>query len=139
MRTGSWRVLALPIAVLALAGCGLDPLGSSDRVSLTVSGGIAGVQRGIDVASDGEVRITSRKGTRSARALSDAERGTLDSLLDEVDFDELPDRVVSDRARDRFEYRLEHGGHTLVTDKSEDLGAADDLIEHLQDCLNDRL
>ncbi|MEV0597908.1 hypothetical protein AB0I82_01200 [Streptomyces sp. NPDC050315] len=138
MATHIGRFLALLTGALLLAGCGESVASGSDEVSLSVSGGIAGVQRGIEVSTDGSVLLTDHKGSHAARDLSRAEREKLGSLLDAVDFGELPSRSISEGSRDRFEYRLAHDGHTLVTDRSTGLGPADDLIDHLEDCMDAR-
>ncbi|MFC6063850.1 hypothetical protein [Streptomyces ochraceiscleroticus] len=78
--------------------------------------------------------IIDRTGSHAGRDLSGAEREKLGSLLDAVDFAGLPARSVDGGSRDRFEYRLVHDGHTVITDRSTDLGPADDLIDHLERC-----
>lgn len=133
-------LLALLTGALLLIGCG-EPAApaSADGVSLTVSGGFAGIRRGIEVGSGGEVFLTERDGGREqADPLTPVEKEKLDSLLDAVDFGELPSRSIDENARDRFEYRLRYDGHTLVTDGSTDLGPADDLIAHLESCTQAR-
>lgn len=126
---------------LLMTGCG-EPASSATaagEVSLDISGGFAGVRRGIEVTSGGETFVIDRTGGRKqAGALTQAERTELNSLLDAVEFDELPSRSVSGTARDRFTYRLRHDGHTLVTDGSKDLGPLGDLIGHLESCLRAR-
>lgn len=134
-------LLALLAGALLLTGCDepSTPRATADGVSLTVSGGFAGVRHGIEVGHGDEVFLTDREGGREeADALTPAERKKLNSLLDAVDFGELPSRSVDEDARDRFEYRLEHDGHTLVTDGSTDLGPAGDLIAHLESCMQTR-
>ncbi|WP_329126138.1 hypothetical protein [Streptomyces sp. NBC_01465] len=140
--------LAVVVAALVLTGCGGSAASGSASsapssaasasaadagvVSLNVSGGFAGVRRGIEIRPGGKVLVTDRKGGHTSRDLSDAERTRLGSLLDAVDFAALPARSIDERSRDRFEYRLVHNGRTLVTDGSRDLGAADDLIAQLE-------
>lgn len=138
-------LLALLVGAVLLTGCGgasasdTESGSATETVSLRVSGGIAGVQRGIDVSPGGEVFVTGRGSAReSADPLSPAESEELDTLVAAVDFDDLPSRSVSESSMDRFEYRLQYGGHTLVTDKSEDLGPVDDLISHLNSCMQKR-
>ncbi|MEV0096790.1 hypothetical protein [Streptomyces sp. NPDC050738] len=150
MATRVLRLLALLASVLLLTGCGgtVTPgtgsgtaseaaskppsRGPAATVSLTVSGGFAGVGRSIEVRPGGRAVLDDRKDGPASRELSDAEQKRLGSLLDAVDFSALPARSVSASARDLFEYRLAYDGHTLVTDRSRDLGAADDLITHLE-------
>ncbi|MFD3929386.1 hypothetical protein [Streptomyces sp. NPDC058614] len=134
-------LLALLAGALLLTGCSQPsaPGASADGVSLTVSGGFAGVRHGIEVGPGEEVHLTDRKGGREQTdALTPAEKKKLNSLLDAVDFGELPSRSVDENARDRFEYRLQYDGHTLVTDASTDLGPASDLIAHLESCMEAR-
>ncbi|POX42707.1 hypothetical protein C3486_03810 [Streptomyces sp. Ru73] len=125
---------------MLLAACGEPAASGATRgpasadVSLAVSGGIAGVQYGIDVRPDGSVSVTDRTGSHAARDLSAAEEKKLDSLLAAVDFAGLPARQIDAGSRDRFEYRLTYGSHSLVTDRSTDLGPADRLIDHLESC-----
>lgn len=141
MATYTGRFLALLTGVLLLAGCagcGESVAAGSDAVSLAVSGGIAGVQRGIEVGPGGSVVLVDHKGRHAGRDLSGAEREKLGSLLEAVDFAGLPARSIDEGSRDRFEYRLEHDGHTVITDRSTRLGAADDLIDHLEDCMEAR-
>ncbi|MER7395782.1 hypothetical protein ABT381_09710 [Streptomyces sp. NPDC000151] len=138
------RFLALLTGVLLLVGCGESVASGNDfgdaskEVSLSVSGGIAGVRRGIEVRPDGSVLLTDWKGSHPGRDLTGAEREKLGSLLGAVDFAALPSRSVSEGSADRFEYRLVHDGHTLVTDRSTGLGPADDLIDHLESCMKAR-
>ncbi|MGI5472971.1 hypothetical protein [Streptomyces sp. CA-132043] len=87
---------------------------------------------------DGSVVLTGRKGNHAARDLTRAEHKKLDSLLTAVDFADLPARSISATSQDRFEYRLRYDGHSLVTDRSTDLGPADDLIRHLAACMRAR-
>lgn len=134
-------LLALLAGALLLTGCSQPsaPGAAADGVSLTVSGGFAGVQHSIEVGPGEEVYLTDRKGGREqSDALTPAEKKQLNSLLDAVDFGELPSRSVDENARDRFEYRLQYDGHTLVTDGSTDLGPASDLIAHLESCVQAR-
>ncbi|MDQ0764048.1 hypothetical protein QFZ22_003476 [Streptomyces canus] len=141
MTTRTRLLLALLAGALLLTGCSelSAPRAAADGVSLTVSGGFAGVRHGIEVGPGDAVFLTDRKGGREQTdALTPAERKKLDSLLDAVDFGELPSRSVAENARDRFEYRLQHDGHTLVTDGSTDLGPARDLIAHLESCMQAR-
>ncbi|WP_052865321.1 protealysin inhibitor emfourin [Streptomyces niger] len=144
MATYTGRLLALLTIILLLVGCGRSAASEdhtgprTDDVALSITGGIAGVQHGIEVRPDGSVRLTDRKGSREARGLSSAERKKLDSLLAAVDFTELPARSISADSRDRFEYRLTYDDHSLVTDGSTDLGPADDLIRYLETCMRTR-
>ncbi|MFI9025431.1 hypothetical protein [Streptomyces sp. NPDC053560] len=136
------RLLVLLTAALLLAGCGgsaaSEDSPAAEDVSLAITGGIAGVSQGIEVHPDGSVVLTGRKGGRAAPDLSRAEHKKLDSLLTAVDFAGLPARSISATSADRFEYRLKYDGHSLVTDRSTDLGPADDLIRHLETCMRAR-
>ncbi|QKW09258.1 hypothetical protein HUT18_25620 [Streptomyces sp. NA04227] len=107
-------------------------------VSLDVSGGFAGVRRGITVTPDGEVRVRSREGERTARALDGTEQRTLAALLAEVDFGEVPARSISEQLRDGFQYRLRYEGHSVLTDRTTSLGPVDRVIDHLEKCLRGR-
>lgn len=132
------RLTAVLVAAVLCIGCAGGTSGKGG-ISLTVSGGVAGVHEGIEVSEDGTVHLTDRQGTRrEAPPLSDGDRRTLEELVGAVDFAELPDRSVSEQARDRFEYRLEYDGTTLVTDRSAPLGPVDDLIDRLETWLRER-
>ncbi|MYW69448.1 hypothetical protein GTY65_36065 [Streptomyces sp. SID8379] len=122
-------------SVLLLIGC--SPSGSgSDAVSLSVSGGYAGVRHGVEVTPDGDVFLVDREGDRAqAKSLTPAEETKLRSLIEAVDATALPPRSVDEDARDLFEYRLKYDGRTLVTDGQRDLGPAGDLIGHLEGIL----
>lgn len=142
-RTG--LLLNLFAGVLLVTGCAEPsapapvPATAADEVSLTVSGGFAGVRHGIEVGPGERVFLTDRRGGRKQTdALTPAEKRKLNSLLDAVDFSELPSRSIDENARDFLEYRLRYGGHTLVTDGSTDLGPADSLITHLESCMQAR-
>ncbi|MER7173485.1 hypothetical protein [Streptomyces mesophilus] len=81
------------LLALLVTGCG-ESLGTvaADGASLTVSGGIAGVRRGIEVGPNGEVFLTNRKGElEQADAPKPAEKKTLDALLDAVEASHLRD------------------------------------------------
>lgn len=141
MTTRTRLLLALLSGALLLVGCGepSTPGTAAEGVSLNVSGGFAGVRRGIEVSPGGEIFLTDRKGDRKQTdALTPTEKKKLNSLLKAVDFGELPSRSISEKARDQFEYRLQHDGHTLVTDGSTDLGPVSDLIAHLEHCMQAR-
>ncbi|MFC4884331.1 hypothetical protein ACFPK5_03900 [Streptomyces beijiangensis] len=154
MATRAGQLLAFLTVALLISGCGgtatpgsvtapppsltAPARSAADSVGLTVSGGFAGVRRGIEVRPGGKVFVTDRKGGRASRDLSDTEQKRLGSLLGAVDFAALPARSISESSRDRFEYRLVHDGRAVVTDGSKDLGAADDLIAHLESCLSAR-
>ncbi|MFI6876035.1 hypothetical protein ACIBL6_21660 [Streptomyces sp. NPDC050400] len=125
--------------VLLLGGCGLTGSGH-DAVSLSVSGGFAGVRHGVEVTSGGDVFLVDGAGDRTqADDLTRTEKEKLDGLLDTVDAVDPPSRAVDDRARDLFEYRLQFDGRTVVTDGSKGLGAVDDLIAHLKEIRSSRL
>ncbi|WP_030620454.1 hypothetical protein [Streptomyces sclerotialus] len=133
------RFCALLTTALLLTGCGSGSDAPPDsRVSLTVTGGIAGVQHGIEVRPDGSVSLHDRQGTHAARALSATERKKLTSLLGTAEFPSFRSRFVSGRSYDLFEYRLTYGGRTVTTDRTTDLGPTDDLIDHLNHCLQER-
>ncbi|MEU7484285.1 hypothetical protein [Streptomyces sp. NPDC042319] len=135
------RLLVLLTAALLLAGCGESAAQDSpaaEDVSLAITGGMAGVSQGIEVHPDGSVVLTGRKGDPAVPDLTRAEHKKLDSLLAAVDFADLPARSISATSADRFEYQLKYDGHSLVTDRSTDLGPADDLIRHLETCMRAR-
>ncbi|MEU0371305.1 hypothetical protein ABZ070_13765 [Streptomyces sp. NPDC006283] len=134
-------VVAFFAGALLLTGCGEQSTreGATDEVSLTVSGGVAGVRRGIEVGSAGDVFLTDREGSREqADDLTPAEKKRFNSLLDAVESGGLPSDSVAEKARDVFEYRLQYDGQTLVTDGMTDLGPASDLIAHLKSCMHAR-
>jgi hypothetical protein len=117
---------------------GIGSAGLAGPVALTISGGIAGVNRGIEVAPDGEVHVSDREERREARPLTAAELTGLEDSLAAVDFAEVPGRVVDMDAADMFQYRLEYEGHTVLTDQSESLGPVDEVIGRLSGHLDAR-
>ncbi|MBO1330779.1 hypothetical protein [Streptomyces sp. VRA16 Mangrove soil] len=125
---------ALLTGVLLLVGCGSAESGEGNEgVSLSVSGGFAGVRHGVEITSGDEVFLTGREGDRrQVGGLTPQEKTKLDALLEAVEMTALPARSIAEDARDRFAYRLRHDGHTLVTDGTKDLGSASDLIAHLE-------
>ncbi len=115
-----------------------DPAALAGMVSLNISGGIAGVNEGIEVDPDGDVRVHEGDDPRAAPALTEAELTELERTLARVDFSELPGASLDDQAADMFQYLLYYDGRSLLTDGTEPLGPVDDVIAQLSGHLNDR-
>ncbi|MGP4113446.1 hypothetical protein ACTWP5_21355 [Streptomyces sp. 4N509B] len=107
-------------------------------VRLEISGGIAGVHSVIEVAPDGAVEVADRDGARGADPLPEEQLATLRERLAAVDFAALPLAAVSDQAADMFHYQLSYDGHRLLTDRTEDLGPVEAVIDQLADALSER-
>jgi hypothetical protein len=142
--------VALAGTVLALLGYGAagaetgtsgqqprEP-GLDGPVSLGVSGGIAGIDEGIEVSPAGEVHLWDGDEQRPAGELTDSELAELAERVAEVDLATVPPYNVDENAADLFRFRLEYEGDWVVTDLTEDLGPVDDVISLLDDYRHDR-
>ncbi|MEO3752329.1 hypothetical protein [Streptomyces sp. B6B3] len=115
-----------------------EPARLSGPVALSISGGFAGVNEGIEVDPDGDVRVHDGDDPRPAAALTEAELTELAEALARVDFDQLPAASIDDQAADMFHYLFDYDGRSLLTDGSEELGPVDDAIGLLGGHLDDR-
>ncbi|KUN20194.1 hypothetical protein AQJ23_35070 [Streptomyces antibioticus] len=99
-------------------------------VSMSISGGFAGVSQQVVLRGDGTVhaRDNGRSATRHLRA---AEFTELRTLLGDPALDEVPDLTVDTGAADLFRYRLRLDGRTVTTDRSTAHPALDRLIDAL--------
>jgi hypothetical protein len=106
----------------AVVGCARDtsaaatPVGT--LVTMDVSGGYAGVDRGVTVAQDGSCTVRERNETRAADRLGRDELARLRGLLEDADLATQPSRSIDPHLRDGFRYRLRYRGRTVVTDLS---------------------
>ncbi|SNX56497.1 hypothetical protein SAMN06272735_0948 [Streptomyces sp. TLI_55] len=99
-------------------------------VSLSISGGFAGVSRQVVLRGDGTVHARDN-GTSATRHLRAAEFTRLRTLLGDPALGEVPDLTVNTGAADLFQYRLRFDGRTLTTDRSAAHPALDRLIDAL--------
>jgi len=145
-RSGAVAVAAL--GVLTLTGCGAadsgaaapaptstpTPVPTTDParklVSMSISGGFAGVSQQVVLRDDGTVhaRGNGRSATRHLRASEFTEVRT---LLGDPALDEVPDVTVDTGAADLFQFRLRFDGRTVTTDRSAAHPALDRLIDAL--------
>jgi hypothetical protein len=116
-----------------------EPARLSGPVALSVSGGIAGVNEGIEIDPDGAVRVHEGDDPQPAPALTEAELTELAEAVARVDFDELPAASIDDQAADMFHYLFYYDGRSLLTDGTESLGPVDDAIALLNGHLNEHL
>ncbi|MFI8535309.1 hypothetical protein ACIGMX_34330 [Streptomyces aquilus] len=99
-------------------------------VSLSISGGFAGVSQQVVLHGDGTVRARGN-GSSATRHLRAAEFTELRTLLGDPALDEVPDVTVDTGAADLFQYRLRFDGRTVTTDRSAAHPALDRLIDAL--------
>ncbi|MFD0307762.1 hypothetical protein [Streptomyces sp. NPDC127119] len=99
-------------------------------VTMTVTGGFAGVQQEVVLRGDGTVR-TSDKGDTEVRRSSAAQFTRLRTLLGDPALDDVPASTVDRGAADLFQYTLRFDGRTVVTDRSAERPALDRLIDAL--------
>ncbi|MFD6286479.1 hypothetical protein [Streptomyces sp. NPDC060205] len=99
-------------------------------VTMTVTGGFAGVQREVVLRGDGTVR-TSDKGDTEVRRASAAQFTRLRTLLGDPALDDVPATTVDKNAADLFRYTLRFDGRTVVTDRSTERPPLDRLIDAL--------
>ncbi|MFE7028683.1 hypothetical protein ACFU9Y_00100 [Streptomyces sp. NPDC057621] len=99
-------------------------------VTMTVTGGFAGVQQEVILRGDGTVR-TSDKGDTDVRRTSAAQFTRLCTLLGDPALDGVPASTVDAGAADLFQYTLRFDGRTVVTDRSAERPPLDRLIDAL--------
>lgn len=100
-------------------------------VTMTVTGGFAGVNRLVALRGDGTVR-TSDGGESAVRRTTAAQFTTLRTLLGDPALADVPAFSVNAGAADMFRYTLQFGGRTVTTDRSTEEPALDRLIAALE-------
>lgn len=100
-------------------------------VTMTVSGGFAGVNRQVVLRGDGTVRTTD-SGESAVRRTTTAQFTTLRTLLGDPALADVPAFAIDTGSADRFQYTLQFGGRTVMTDRSTDTPALDRLIGALE-------
>ncbi|WP_327312206.1 hypothetical protein [Streptomyces sp. NBC_01235] len=98
---------------------------------MTVSGGLAGVNREVVLRGDGTVR-TANRGESAVRRTTTAQFTRLRTLLGDPELDDVPAVTRDTGAADMFQYTLRFDGRTVMTDRSADEPALDRLIDALE-------
>lgn len=99
-------------------------------VTMTVSGGFAGVRQEVILRGDGTVSAED-KGRPVVRRTSAAQFARLRTLLGDPALADVPAFTIDMGAADRFQYALQFNGRTVITDRSSDQPALDRLIDAL--------
>ncbi|MEU1621105.1 hypothetical protein ABZ479_27880 [Streptomyces sp. NPDC005722] len=97
---------------------------------MTVGGGFAGVHQQVTVRGDGAV-LTRDKGEPVLRRADAARFRELRLLLGDPALEDVPDLTMNMGAMDMFQYTLQFGGRTIVTDRSSKVPALERLINAL--------
>ncbi|MDR6974058.1 hypothetical protein J2X68_000736 [Streptomyces sp. 3330] len=120
-------------SVPASAGPSPVPVTGPDQklVTMTVSGGFAGVNRQVVLRGDGTVRTTD-SGASAERRTTAAQFTTLRTLLGDPALDDVPAFAIDMGSADKFQYTLQFDGRTVMTDRSTDAPALDRLIGALE-------
>ncbi|MDX2682775.1 hypothetical protein [Streptomyces soliscabiei] len=100
-------------------------------VTMTVSGGFAGVNREVVLRGDGTVRTADRGGS-AVRRTTTAQFTSLRTLLGDPELADVPAVTRNTGAADMFQYTLRFGGRTVMTDRSAEKPALDRLIDALE-------
>ncbi|WP_307161486.1 hypothetical protein [Streptomyces rishiriensis] len=100
-------------------------------VTMTVSGGFAGVNRQVVLRGDGTVRTTDG-GETAVRRTTAAQFTTLRTLLGDPALAEVPAFAIDMGSADKFQYTLQFDGRTVMTDRSTDAPSLDRLIGALE-------
>jgi hypothetical protein len=100
-------------------------------VTMTISGGYAGVSKKVVLRGDGTVRATD-EGRTVVRRTGAAQFTKLRTLLGDPALDEVPEFTIDMRAADMFQYTLQFDGRTVMTDRSAGQPALDRLIGALE-------
>ena len=111
--------------------------GQSGRklVTMTISGGFAGVNREVILRGDGTVRTTDR-GASGVHRTTAAQFTRLRTLLADPALDAAPASSLDRGAADRFRYTLQFDGRTVTTDRTADKPALKRLIDALETWLS---
>ncbi|MFJ6562987.1 hypothetical protein ACIQMV_24610 [Streptomyces sp. NPDC091412] len=104
-------------------------------VSMTVTGGFAGVHQLVILRGDGTV-YASEKGQPAVRHTSAAQFTELRTLLGDPALADVPDFTMDMGAADMLQYTLQFNGRTVMTDRSGDEPALDRLIDALSPWLS---
>ena len=99
-------------------------------VVMTISGGFAGVHQQVTLRGDGTV-LTMGKGEPVQRRVGAARFEQLRLLLGDPALEGVPDFTMNMAANDMFQYTLEFGGRTVMTDRSAGPPALERLINAL--------
>ncbi|WP_406361194.1 hypothetical protein [Streptomyces sp. NBC_01579] len=99
-------------------------------VTMTVSGGFAGVNRQVVLRGDGTVRTTDR-GESVVRRTTAAQFMELRTLLGDRSLADVPGFAMNMGAADMFQYTLQFDDRTVITDRSAEEPALDRLIDAL--------
>ncbi|MGW2618868.1 hypothetical protein [Streptomyces sp. NPDC001500] len=123
----------------ASAPAGASPSGPATGqgrklVTMTVTGGFAGVNREVIVRGDGTVRTTDR-GTSGVRRTTAAQFTKLRTLLADPALADVPAFSLDGGAADKFQYTLQFDGRTVTTDRTADAPALKRLIDALENLL----
>ncbi|MFG3029478.1 hypothetical protein ACGFZJ_13330 [Streptomyces sp. NPDC048253] len=121
------------VSVPASASPSPVPVTGPDQklVTMTVSGGFAGVNRQVVLRGDGTVRTTD-SGESAVRRTTAAQFTTLRTLLGDPALDDVPAFAIDMGSADKFQYTLQFDGRTVMTDRSSDTPALDRLIGALE-------
>lgn len=145
---GTAGALAGALLVVLAAGCGetadegSGPAPGTPRTSssapapspgqtlleMTVTGGIAGVDKRLTVREDGSWTSTAKSGAEHTGRMTPAELTGLNRALEKSDFAHLPATPTGTPVADGFLYRITYAGRTVVTaDGSQPAGLRDVL------------
>lgn len=105
-------------------------------VTMTVSGGFAGVRQEVILRGDGTVSADD-KGSRVVHRTGAAQFTKLRTLLGDPALAEVPAFTIDKGAADKFQYALQFNGRTVITDRSSAQPALDRLIDDLSTWLPD--
>nr|WP_239157675.1 hypothetical protein [Streptomyces sp. SID13726] len=103
-------------------------------VTMTVTGGFAGVDRRVVLRGDGTARVTD-KGRSVVRRTDAARFRELRTLLGDPALDDVPAFSMHAGGADMFQYTLTFDGRTVMTDRAGDESALDRLIAALSELL----
>lgn len=103
-------------------------------VTMTITGGFAGVQRTVILHGAGTA-YTSEKGQPVVRRLSEERFLKLRTLLGDPALDDVPSFSMHAGAADMFQYTLTYDGRTVVTDQPDRVPALGRLVSALSELL----
>lgn len=101
-------------------------------VDLAITGGFIGRQDRVLLRTDGSYETTTRNRPHRTGRLNSPELTALRRDVATADFDALPTRMIDPNARDLFQYRITYAGHTVVTDRTEQVPALERVLERLE-------